>query len=70
MSISLKGLIEQSEFCAFLFVLAAVLLNWPMLSLAEVRPPALGVPFVLVYVTIIWIVIIVLAYIFDRRHFD
>ena len=68
MTLSPKGLLKQDGFWAFLFVLGAILLNWPVLALAQGRSTAFGFPFVLVYVTAIWLLIIVLAYIFDRSY--
>lgn len=65
MALYAKDLLWQKEFWALLFVIGAVLLNWPMLTLTEGRD-ALGVPATLLYVTVVWLLIILIAYMFDR----
>jgi hypothetical protein len=67
MSLSLKGIFLQNEFWAFLFTIGWVLFNWPMLTLAQ-RSTIFGVPAILAYVVAIWILIILIAYLFDRRR--
>lgn len=67
MSLSLKDILWQNEFWAFLFALGWVLLNWPMLTLS-VRSTLLGVPGILVYVTAVWILVILMLCLFDRRR--
>ena len=69
MAPSLKDLLRQNEFWVFIFVLAAIMLNWPMLTLV-VGQSILGVPATLVYLTIIWLLIIVILYLFDRGYSD
>ncbi len=69
MALYAKDLLWKKEFWAFLFVVGAVLLNWPMLTLTEGRS-FLGVPAILVYVTAIWLLIILIAYLFDRGGQD
>lgn len=69
MAPSLKELLRQNEFWVFIFVLAAILLNWPMLTLVAGQS-ILGIPATLVYVTVIWLMIIVILYLFDRGYSD
>jgi NADH:ubiquinone oxidoreductase subunit 6 (subunit J) len=68
MTISLRDLLEQSEFWAFAFALGAIMLNWPMLSLAIGEPDVLGTPSILVYIGAVWLAMIALAFFFDWRH--
>jgi len=68
MTISIRELLKQKEFWAFLFILGMALLNWPLLSLAENESEIFGVPSVLAYITIVWLMIIALAYLFDRGY--
>ncbi len=68
MALSAKDLLGQAEFWIFLFVLGAVLLNWPALALAYSGPTILGWPSIVVYITVVWLIIVVAAYINDRRH--
>ncbi|HWQ18488.1 MAG TPA: hypothetical protein VN455_01840 [Methanotrichaceae archaeon] len=70
MTISMRDLFRQSEFWAYLFVLGAALLNWPILSLAANDGDILGVPAILAYIALVWILIIAVAYLFDRRYSD
>jgi hypothetical protein len=70
MTLSIKDLINQDEFWAFLFVFGAVLLNWPMLSLAADKQLLFGVPPVLVYINAVWLLLIFFAYLFGRRYPD
>ncbi len=69
MALYAKDLLWQKEFWALLFVAGAVMLNWPMLTLTEGRN-VLGVPAILVYVTIIWLLMVLIAYLFDRGYSD
>ncbi len=68
MALSAKDLLSQDDFWAFIFVFGAVMLNWPMLSLVVGRSTAFGAPLVLAYITAIWLLIILLLYLFDRRY--
>ncbi len=68
MALSAKDLLSQDDFWAFVFAFGAVMLNWPILSLVVGKSAAFGVPPVLVYITSIWLLIILLLYLFDRRY--
>ena len=70
MKLSIKVLLRQDEFWVFLFVLGAALLNWPMLSLAADKPPLFGFLQILVYIATVWLLLIFLAYLFDRGYSD
>ena len=67
MALSFKDLLLQNEFWAFLFILGWVLFNWPMLTLT-VGYSVMGIPAVLVYIALIWLMIILVLYLFDRRN--
>jgi len=67
MAIALRDLFVQNEFWAFLFVLGWAALNWPMITMAK-RSLLWGLPSVLVYVAAVWLVIILVLYLFDRRY--
>jgi hypothetical protein len=67
MALSFKGLLLQSEFWVFLFVLCLALLNWPMLTLAE-NSVVWGMPAILIYLPVVWLLIVVAIYIFDRGY--
>jgi hypothetical protein len=69
MELSIRDLLGQKEFWAFLFVLGWLLLNWPMLTLAE-GFALMGVPAILLYITMVWLAIILMLYLFDRRDSD
>ncbi len=69
MALYAKDLLWQKEFWALLSVIGAVLLNWPMLTLTVGRN-VLGMPAILVYVTVVWLLMILVAYLFDRRYPD
>ncbi len=69
MALFTKDLLWQNEFWAFLFIVGAVLLNWPMLTIVAGKN-ILGVPAILVYVTAIWLLIILITYLFDRGSSD
>ncbi len=69
MELSFRDLLGLKEFWAFLFVLGWLLLNWPMLTLAE-GFALMGVPAILLYITTVWLVIILVLYLFDRRNSD
>jgi len=68
MALSAKDLLGQDEFWTFLFVLGVVLLNWPVLALAYSGSAIFGWPSVLVYITVVWLLIVVAAYAFYRWH--
>ncbi|OPX75447.1 MAG: hypothetical protein A4E44_01395 [Methanosaeta sp. PtaB.Bin018] len=67
MALSRKDLLGQDEFWVFLFLLGWTLLNWPMLTMAG-RSIIWGMPIVLLYVALIWLMITVMLYLFERRH--
>jgi hypothetical protein len=64
---SFKDLLNQKDFWIFLFVLGWLLLNWPLLALADGRV-VLNMPAILIYITAIWIIFILLMYLFDRGN--
>jgi len=66
MALSIRDLLLQNEFWVFLFVLGWVLLNWPMITLT-VGYSVMGIPLILVYIMLIWLAIIMVLYLFDRR---
>lgn len=66
MAISIKDLLWQDETLVFLFLMGVALLNWPLLSLTAGTGRVLGYPLILIYLALVWLMIIVFAYIFDR----
>lgn len=66
MALSIKDLLGQDETLAFLFLIGVALLNWPLLSLTNGMGTVFGYPSILIYLALIWLMIIVLAYVFDR----
>ncbi len=66
---SINDLFSQKDFWIFLFILGWVLLNWPLLSLAD-GLILLGIPAILIHVAAIWLMIILLLYLFDRGNAD
>lgn len=67
MTIGRRDLLEQDEFWILLFTLGFFLLNWPLLSLvAGENHVLLGFPLILVYVIVVWLMIILWAYLFER----
>jgi hypothetical protein len=69
MPLSYHDLLGQKEFWAFLFVLGWLLLNWPMLTLTS-GYAVMGVPAVLIYITAVWLAIILMLYLFDRGIYE
>jgi hypothetical protein len=67
MTLSFRALLGQSEFWAFLFIAGWILLNWPMLATAE-GSVLWGVPKTLIYIGVIWLMIILMLFLFDRRN--
>ncbi|MCQ8903364.1 MAG: hypothetical protein NQU42_04650 [Methanothrix sp.] len=67
MTISTKGLFEQIELWVLAFVLAVALFNWPILSIPSPTEKIFGFPERLIYIFVAWILVILCAYIFDRR---
>jgi hypothetical protein len=65
-----KDLLNQDEFWALLFVVGVVLLNWPVLSIAARGVPLLGIPDILVYLTVVWLLIIFFAYLREWGRSD
>jgi len=57
---------EQRDLWILLFILGSVLLNWPMLSLFKEEDGAFGHHSTLVYITAVWLMIILSGYLFDR----
>ncbi|MDF0590505.1 hypothetical protein [Candidatus Methanocrinis natronophilus] len=66
MTISRKDLMEQRDLWILLFILGSVLLNWPMLSLFKGGDGAFGNYSTPVYITVVWLLIILSGYLFDR----
>jgi TRAP-type C4-dicarboxylate transport system permease small subunit len=62
-----QNLLRQNEFWAFLFALGWVLLNWPLITVTA-NSAVMGIPAILVYVALIWILIILALYLFDRGY--
>jgi hypothetical protein len=69
MTKSMQNLLGQKEFWIFLFVLGWVLLNWPLIEMAN-GFVILGMPAILVYVASIWLFLILALYLFDRGNYD
>jgi len=69
MAAQFHDLLDQKEFWAFLFALGWLLLNWPLIELAE-GFVVMGMPAILVYIALIWMVLILALYLFDRGNFD
>jgi len=57
---------EQRDLWILLFILGSVLLNWPMLSLFKGGDGPFGDHTTPVYITAVWLLIILSAYLFDR----
>lgn len=68
MALSIKDLLEQDETWVFLFLMGVALLNWPLLSLAAGKENILGYPSILIYLALVWLLIILIAYLLDRRR--
>jgi hypothetical protein len=69
MALSLRDLLGQKEFWIFLFATGWVLLNWPLIELPK-GYFIMGMPAILVYITLIWLLFILALYLFDRGNFD
>ncbi len=67
MALSIKDLFSQDETWVFLFLMGVALLNWPLLSLATGIEGLFGYPSILLYLALVWLLIILFAYLFDRR---
>ncbi len=67
MAISLRKLLSQNEFWVFLFVIGWIMLNWPMLAMV-VGSFIWDIPTILIYVALIWMLIILALYIYDRGY--
>ena len=67
MALSIKDLFRQDETWVFLFLMGVALLNWPLLSLATEIKGVFGYPSILLYLALVWLLIILFAYLFDRR---
>ena len=66
---SFRDLLSQKDFWILLFFLGWVLLNWPLLSLTN-DIILLGMPTILIYVSAVWLILILLMYLFDRGSSD
>ena len=69
MALSLHDLLGQKEFWVFLFAAGWVLLNWPLIKLAE-GFVVMGTPAILLYIASIWLFFILALYLFDRGNFE
>ncbi len=69
MALSFHDLLSQKEFWILLFVLGWLMLNWPMLTLAD-GFVLVGIPAILIYITTVWLIIILMMYLFDRGNSD
>lgn len=67
MALSIKGLLWQKEFWVLVFVIATMLLNWPILTIPAGHE-VLGIPATLVYVPTVWLLMILITYLFDRWY--
>ncbi len=67
MALSIRDLFRQDETWVFLFLIGVALLNWPLLSLATGTERPFGYPSILLYLALVWMLIILFAYLFDRR---
>jgi hypothetical protein len=66
MTPSLRDLLSQSEFWIFIFAAGWVLLNWPLIDLAEGLAWR-GVPAILIYIASVWLLLILAMYLFERE---
>ena len=62
----LRNLLGQSEFWIFVFAAGWVLLNWPLINLAEGLIWR-GVPAILIYIASVWLVLTLAMYLFERE---
>jgi len=69
MALSLQDLLGQKGFWIFLFAAGWVLLNWPLIKLAS-GYVIMGMPALLVYIAMIWLLLILALYLFDRGNLD
>jgi hypothetical protein len=69
MAPSLQDLLGQKEFWVFLFAAGWVLLNWPLIKLAN-GYFIMGMPAILVYIAMVWMLFILALYLFDRGNVD
>ena len=66
MTHSLRDLLGQSEIWIFVFAAGWVLLNWPLINLAEGLIWR-GVPAVLIYIASVWLLLTLAMYLFERE---
>jgi hypothetical protein len=69
MTLSRTDLLKQDELWILLFILGIILLNWPFLSMVG-KSTIFGYPLILIYLAIIWLGIVLLAYLFDKEAAD
>lgn len=62
----MRNLLGQSEFWIFVFAAGWLLLNWPLIGLAEGQAWR-GVPAVLIYIASIWLLLTLVMYLFERE---
>lgn len=65
MAPSLRDLMGQNEFWIFVFVAGWLLLNWPLINLADGFSWR-GTPAILIYIASVWLLIIGTLYLFER----
>ena len=66
MTHSLRDLLGQSEIWIFVFAAGWVLLNWPLIDLAEGLAWR-GMPAILIYIASVWLVLTLAMYLFERE---
>jgi len=66
MTHSLRDLLGQSEIWIFVFAAGWVLLNWPLINLAEGLAWR-GVPAILIYIALVWLLLTLAMYLFERE---
>ncbi len=62
----MRNLLGQSEFWIFVFAAGWLLLNWPLIDLAEGQAWR-GVPAILIYIASIWLLLTLVMYLFERE---
>ena len=66
MTHSLRDLLGQSEIWIFIFAAGWVLLNWPLIDLAEGLAWR-GMPAILIYIASVWLVLTLTMNLFERE---
>ena len=66
MAHSLRDILSLNEFWIFVFAAGWVLLNWPLIGLAEGLVWR-GVPAILIYVASVWLLLTLAMYLFESE---